>query len=891
VTGGCGCPAAGCGCGGRPQTVANPPGLAEIAYRAGDFASFRSALLTPLPGERELSNWSPVPGDLGLQVLEWWAYLADVLAFYNERIANSSYLRTAAAQPGPRRHAAGLAGLLGYLPRPAVTASGFVAAIRSAGAPGEQLVIPAGLQITSTPSPGVPAQVYEVGDRATGQAFGFTGPSDAPVGLPGYPALFQPVPGDGSKQSVLLAGRAGVTPGEPLLLVRKGWTGTTEDWAYTAAETAKAETAPDGSASTRVVLAPLHGGTLPGPPPPPPATDPAGVPLARDYRLLTPTATALLLTVRQPSRSRLVSARTTVTATSPIATPPAPPGPGGPAAQPAGAQAETFPVPLATLIRNVAPGDDVLFLRDGPDAVRVLAKVTGYQEEVAVMPLAPGPVDLVTKPEVVIPYTSLMVRATGTGVPALKAAAAVRGMALGEFVMRYRFRKVGTLIPAPATRLGTLGAEVTAPAGLVTAEKQVMLQDANGAGLTVAAKPAADGSVLLRPLDGDPATLAQSLTAPIRLLADLIPVSQGTTVLAEVLGSGNPAAASQSFVLQHAPLVHLPPAAGGGRPVSTLSVAVNGAAWAEVAAFSGQAPDSAVYVTAQLPDGRTQVRFGDGVNGARLPLGVSNITATYRYGTVAPPPPAGRLTTVLQPQPNLATVASPVQLTPGQAAEPARQTAQAAPATVALVSSPASAAPPVISPGDCERLAATVTGVARARAYWTWDQAMHIPAVTLYVGGGGIGDHAAAKGVQGVIPSGSGRVPLHVEAATAVPLMISCCLLSLPGTSQHTIKAAAEHALSGAHAGLFSPQRMAVGQPLYRSEVEAALSVTGVAAVLSLRIRRTGATGPADPAGGHPADDGAAAGHPMRDAPELIDPGQAGYFSLPAKALSIEVVS
>ena len=78
-----------------PQVIVNPPGLAQISYQVDDFTGFRRALLRPLPGEQAIGTWRPVPGDLGLQVLEWWAYLGDVLTFYNERIANESYLRTA----------------------------------------------------------------------------------------------------------------------------------------------------------------------------------------------------------------------------------------------------------------------------------------------------------------------------------------------------------------------------------------------------------------------------------------------------------------------------------------------------------------------------------------------------------------------------------------------------------------------------------------------------------------------------------------------------------------------------------------------------------------------------------------------------------------------------
>ena len=71
-------------------------GKNDIAYRFGDYLSVRYALLLARPGEVELTNWQPgAQGDLAVQMIEWWAYLADILSFYNERIANESYLLTA----------------------------------------------------------------------------------------------------------------------------------------------------------------------------------------------------------------------------------------------------------------------------------------------------------------------------------------------------------------------------------------------------------------------------------------------------------------------------------------------------------------------------------------------------------------------------------------------------------------------------------------------------------------------------------------------------------------------------------------------------------------------------------------------------------------------------
>ena len=41
--------------------------------------------------------------DLGLMLIDMWAYVSDVLAFYDERIANEEYIRTAVRRPSLRR--------------------------------------------------------------------------------------------------------------------------------------------------------------------------------------------------------------------------------------------------------------------------------------------------------------------------------------------------------------------------------------------------------------------------------------------------------------------------------------------------------------------------------------------------------------------------------------------------------------------------------------------------------------------------------------------------------------------------------------------------------------------------------------------------------------------
>src|SRR5437764_920802 len=116
----------------HPKLIDNPPGQSSIAYRIGDYASFRRALLQARRGETELTQWVPgASGDLAAQMIEWWAYLADILTFYNERAANESYLQTASFPETVNR----IIRAIGYRPRPGIAASGTLAVLTDAGDP------------------------------------------------------------------------------------------------------------------------------------------------------------------------------------------------------------------------------------------------------------------------------------------------------------------------------------------------------------------------------------------------------------------------------------------------------------------------------------------------------------------------------------------------------------------------------------------------------------------------------------------------------------------------------------------------------------------------------------------------------------------------------------
>lgn len=117
-----------------PEKVDNRQGLDAISYRIGSHASFKESMLALLSSyslydadENSTSNdQTPLAqlrtrddGDFSIALLDAWAIVADVLTFYQERIANESWLRTATERLSVQE----LARLIGYKPHPGVAAS------------------------------------------------------------------------------------------------------------------------------------------------------------------------------------------------------------------------------------------------------------------------------------------------------------------------------------------------------------------------------------------------------------------------------------------------------------------------------------------------------------------------------------------------------------------------------------------------------------------------------------------------------------------------------------------------------------------------------------------------------------------------------------------------
>ncbi|WP_187436178.1 putative baseplate assembly protein [Bradyrhizobium hipponense] len=145
------------------MSTANRPGLSALGYRIGTYASFVEAMRAELSQFDLPGLKTREPGDPAIALLDAWAMVADVLTFYQERIANEGFLRTAVE----RRSVLELAILAGATLRPGVSASVNVAYTLDQNS---AATIPPGSRVQSLPAQNQLPQMFEVSDSLDARA-------------------------------------------------------------------------------------------------------------------------------------------------------------------------------------------------------------------------------------------------------------------------------------------------------------------------------------------------------------------------------------------------------------------------------------------------------------------------------------------------------------------------------------------------------------------------------------------------------------------------------------------------------------------------------------------------------------------------------------------------
>jgi hypothetical protein len=735
-----------------------PAGLSTLPRQLAAFPEYRLAMLRAIPMHAPLSEWRAREGDdLGLMVLEMWAYVLDTLGFYDERIANETYLRTATQRSSSRK----LVGLIGYQPRPALAASVVLAAI----ADGQQPVtIPPRTGFRSDAFDGEAPQLFETETQTII-----------------HPLKNQwrlgPVRDKTIGTRILLDVRtARLTRDQLVLFV---WTKTGSTAAPKAVVGRVQGTAAiegrDGQTYIEVEVSP------------PPEFD---ADLTFDeVQVLSPSLTASVSPFVPSTSENKETVIENVDGNTCLF--------------------------LDAIYRPIKQGDLIVVRRrDAFLAVEVMKASIG-----SVVVPAPSTIEA--------PVTRIDV------FPQLEQAWQDEPDAL---TIHFNLIDGGRLTRVAKTELNrpdfdpdgipTEGTLEPVPAPIPS---ELLLQDAHANGVHVGGSVDIDesgnGKVTLK---ADVPAFETVLRTPVTAFGNLVPATRGESVFNEVLGRGDASQSFQSFTLRKSPLTYInDPAAPNGRR-TTLEIRVNGITWKEVPSFFGTAPAAEVYIVRQNDAGQTVVTFGDGTTGSRLPTGIGNVSATYRFGAGAAKPPAAAISQLAKPVAGLRRVLSPIAAGGGADADQPQDIRTNAPNSALLLGR-------AVSPQDFEALAREFGGVINANVEWTWDETCQGAVVKVWfiADGGDIKKDLEAF----LIGQADPNAPLVAEAAQAVFSELIIDLDVDPRFNSTTVIEHVKQALTDSAGGILALKNIPIGRAIFRSQIfDAVLAIEGALSVRAMTV-------------------------------------------------------
>jgi hypothetical protein len=863
-----------CGCceAGVPEPVLNnPPGLTALAYRLGTHPTFLQRLLARLPaqsipdgpnqGARPLAALTTrASDDPAVALLDAWATVADVLTFYQERIANEGFLRTATE----RRSLLELARAIGYALRPGVAASAFLAfTVEDApGSPG-QATVPRGTQVQSVPGQDQLPQIFETSAeilaRAEWNAL--------------RPRLTQPQQLRLDAQVLYLAGTAAnLKAGDPLLLVvRDAADGSAPP--QTKVVRVRRVEADNALNRTRVDLQDIPAKPPPTPAPPKPAAKLSLTPLTLNAQQVNSKI------VQQSWREEDLIAFLAIqgwsgrNVTKYVNTPPPPalpPADAGVFALRARVGFYGHNAPLHASLPssenqrgNPYPNDwDV----DGGRTIWENSQGVDYDPAVADVYLERSLPEVLSGSWVVVegpgapPAVYRVAAATETSLTDYALSARVTGLRLTQAdgasapakSPELKVRSSTAYVQSEGLALAELPIDEPLGPGIAEVELDRMvlgLQVGQAVALTgeradlpgvtggeivfLADVQHRDGRTVLTLQDGLQLSYVRKTVA---LNANVVRATHGETVV-EVLGSGDAAQAHQRFALKKPPLTYVSaPTATGAQ--STLEVRVNDILWQEAPSLYGLEARDEHYTVHIDDDGKAQVIFGDGEQGARLPTGAENVVATYRSGIGLAGMVAAETLTTLQTRPlGLRGVTNPLAASGAEDPESRDQARVNAPLTVLTLDR-------IVSLRDYEDFARGFAGIGKAQAVAVWIGETHVVHLTIAAAGatastGGGGPSALATHVvdaasdlysnlvQAIEAARDPRHPVVVGSYQPVFFNVRAKVLVDPRRTVDGVLAAVKSALTAA----FAFERRRFGQPVTAAEV--VMAIHGVAGVVA----------------------------------------------------------
>lgn len=749
-------------------------GLDDLPRQIGGFPEFRRAMLTAMREHAPLDDWNARDeDDLGVMLLEMWAYVCDILSFYDEVIANELYLRSADLRPSLRK----LTGLLGYVPRPAVSASVLLTALAEGR---KALTLKPGIAFRSEAFDDEAPQVFELNRQTTihplnnswkldPQRSDAIGYGTAAGGAHAYVLLKEENKKLQKQDAVLININSSISA--HIISKRSVITGDDEE------NYIRMDLDPELTATSTTKL--------------------------EDIRLTTPTQTVGLWTIGS-----------------------------SPTAIPSG-ESELI---LNGLYRQIKAGQFILVSKGDEYRWFMLTQVGDTMMNVNdggefdVTDTDNNTVTL-TIPAAQAPATKLTLDKGLNDATRKKSGAETwNNNDRTELIVHYACINVGELTRQRDTLFDTGSNLAVAPVGGKKLQAPVdadppstfVLQDINDVSVQ------GNGSVdyATGELDFQGSDLNDALTPPVKVFGNVLQASRGESVSQEVLGSGDATQSNQTFTLKKKPLTYIAaPTSDDERGVSsTLTVWVDGVKWQEVSSFYGKDAADEVYIVRQNDNHETLVIFGDGKRGRRLPSGGNNVIADYRYGAGAAAPPANSITQLAAPVKRLSSVNNPFAATGGADAEKADGIRAYAPQSALLLGR-------AVSLQDFIAATAGMSGVVAVHGEWRWNNRRQRPVVQLWY----IGDNDSATITSALRNLSDPAIALDVIKADSVALTLTFDVEVDERYVESDVLNNVRSAVIDEDSGLLSPKNIGIGQPLFRSRLFAAiLAVPGTLAVTHL---------------------------------------------------------
>jgi hypothetical protein len=310
--------------------------------------------------------------------------------------------------------------------------------------------------------------------------------------------------------------------------------------------------------------------------------------------------------------------------------------------------------------------------------------------------------------------------------------------------------------------------------------------------------------------------------------ANVAPANGGSSVT-ELLGNGSATTTNQTFKLKQSPLTYTQAATPTGA-ASSLQMTANMAAWKEVPSLYAQSPRAQVYETMNLPGGSALVRFGDGMEGATLPTGQNNIIANYRVGIgAAGNVAAGAITTLVDRPVGVNGVTNPMPATGGQDAQSVDDIRANAPQSVLTLGR-------AVSITDYQNFAATFAGISKAYALWI-PNGLNRGVFLTVAGANGAsltGSQTLANLVNALRTYGNPQVAVYAQSFYETLFWLKAAIAYDPAYDRKVVDAAVMATLTNT----YSFAARGFGEGVSSDEVAALIQgVTGVVAVNVSRLQ------------------------------------------------------